>query len=114
MTRGKKYCVLCTGNNHDAADGCYSIKNDVGKPAIVGPAYGHCEPCFKKMDKKMFHPEAFCPLREALLKLYREKKLRPYGIFAEYIKSHPELNIEIRPPYNANRVSNRPSTPHNR
>ena len=114
MTRGKKYCVLCTGNNHDAADGCYSIKNDVGKPAIVGPAYGHCEPCFKKMNKKMFHPEAFCPLREALLKLYREKKLRPYGIFAEYIKSHPELNIEIRPPYNANRVSNRPSTPHNR
>ena len=115
VTNGKKYCVLCTGNNHDAADGCYSMRNNAGKQAIVHPAFGHCEPCFKRTGIKMFHPEAFCPLRDELLVLYREHKLRPYGVFAQFIRDHPELNIRIRP---ARKYVNGPkqpraNTPHN-
>lgn len=110
FTTGKKYCVLCTGNNHDASDSCYSIRNDVGKQAIVSPAYGHCENCHKLLEQKLFHPEAFCPLREALMKLYREKKIRPYGIFADYIRKHPELGIEIRPAPRNYSTNNRNNT----
>ena len=111
ITNGKKYCVLCTGNNHDAADGCYSIRNNSGKQAIVHPAFGHCEPCLKMIGTKMFHPEAFCPLRDELLKLYRENKLRPYGVFAQYIRDHPELNIRLRSTRRNLYGSNQSSTP---
>ena len=106
VANGKKYCVLCTGNNHDAAGGCYSMRNNAGKQAIVHPAFGHCEPCFKRTEIKMYHPEAFCPLRDELLVLYREQKLRPYGVFAQFIRDHPELNIRIRP---ARRYPNGPT-----
>ena len=88
ISGGKKYCELCGASSHLAADLCYSMRNDSGKLVNASPAFGHCENCVAKIKTKLYHPENLCPLRDALLKLYRTKKVKPYGLFAKYLNNN--------------------------
>ena len=83
VSGGKKYCSLCGQNNHNAADGCESIRDNRGKLVEAAVSTGACNNCIGKLQYKLFHNEAYCPIREEMLVLY-DQGLRPRGRFAKY------------------------------
>ena len=60
----QKYCSLCgKRGSHNAADGCFSMKNDKGENVQVIPSFTHCPKCESTLQRRLFHPVEFCPLR---------------------------------------------------
>ncbi len=79
----KKFCGLCHQSNHSASDYCRLIRDDQGRQVRSGLSTGYCNPCFKKYNLKMHHPEDLCPGRPQMMNLYREKKVYPAGVYKE-------------------------------
>ena len=67
--RSQKYCTLCGMTGHTPQDVCYQMRNQAGKIVTVVPCYQFCDTCYRKLNKKLFHPREFCISRENYPKL---------------------------------------------
>ncbi len=92
----KKFCSACGQNNHKNSDGCRLLRDDFGRIIQQGATSGYCDPCYKKFGKQLLHPESLSPGRPAIMKLYREKKCYPSGIykkaFDDWLATQPDNN----------------------
>ncbi|MCP3663281.1 MAG: hypothetical protein GY696_12440 [Gammaproteobacteria bacterium] len=72
------------------------LRDDFGRIIQQGATSGYCEPCYKKFGKQLLHPENLCPGRPAIMKLYREKKCYPSGIYKkayeDWLANQPDNN----------------------
>ena len=59
-----KYCALCAGRNHTAADICLKIRDSNGRCVRCVPTLDPCSICIKKIDKKLYHPPELCMNRD--------------------------------------------------
>ena len=83
VSGGKKYCSLCGQNNHTAAEGCESIRDNRGRLVDAAVSTGACNNCIGKIQYKLYHNEAYCPIRDEMIALY-DQGLKPRGRFAKY------------------------------
>ncbi len=92
----KKYCSACSQNNHNNSDGCKLLRDDFGRVIPQGATSGYCDPCFKKFGKQLLHSEELCPGRPAMMKLYKENKCRPAGLYKkaynDWLATQPDNN----------------------
>ncbi|MCP3664082.1 MAG: hypothetical protein GY696_16590, partial [Gammaproteobacteria bacterium] len=95
-TSNKKFCSSCGQNNHKNSDGCRLPRDDFGRIIQQGATSGYCEPCYKKFGKQLLHPENLCPARPAMMKLYKEKKCYPSGVYKkayeDWLANQPDHN----------------------
>lgn len=84
---GTLYCQFCGRNNHDDTRGCYSIRDDNLKHAYITPAQRNCATCEKKLNKKLKHPAAYCPLRPTMITAYDRGLVRPLEPFRTYYET---------------------------
>jgi hypothetical protein len=84
---GKRYCSLCSSSSHNAIDNCYAMfNNEYVKQQNVVPAMGYCTYCFDKLKLKLHHTRVLCPLRREAIQGYKDKKIRPIGVFRTYFE----------------------------
>ena len=50
-----KYCSLCSGQTHNASDGCYRMRDDSNKIVPVVPIQMACPVCKSRLGKNLFH-----------------------------------------------------------
>lgn len=74
--KNAKYCSLCSGQTHNASDGCYRMRDNSNKVVPVVPIQMACPVCKSRLGKTLFHPEKFCFLRDSLKQFKRSK---PYN-----------------------------------
>ena len=66
-----KFCSLCGGRSHSAADGCRHLFEDDGTVAKdVTPNFKPCGKCPKNLRKPLHHPERLCPFRASVANLF--------------------------------------------
>ncbi len=68
----KKHCALCGRSSHNAADGCWYIRDNANKIQLMSPAYEYCKRCHDKKNMKLYHSEALCPDRKELDKFRKQ------------------------------------------
>lgn len=77
----KKYCGACGQNTHKSSDGCKLLRDDQGRQIHQALTTGYCNTCFKRYDKKLYHADALCPGRPAMMEVYNKKLAYPAGLF---------------------------------
>lgn len=81
-------CSFCGALGHSASNGCWSIMDDQFK-LFEGPiSQVECSNCKDKLKLKLYHMVKFCPLRERMLKAYKEGLVTPRGIFRKWVSEN--------------------------
>ena len=55
-----RYCSLCGSKSHFAKDGCLKMRDENNRLIEVIPTFYHCEICYEKLGKKLYHPVKNC------------------------------------------------------
>ena len=55
-----RYCSMCGKSSHNSSDGCWSMRNSRNEVVEAVPTYNHCDLCYEKLNKKLFHPSQLC------------------------------------------------------
>lgn len=81
-------CSFCGSLGHTASNGCWSIVDDAFK-LYEGPiSQQECQTCKDKLKMNLYHMQKMCPLRDHLLKAYKQGLISPRGIFRKYVSEN--------------------------
>ena len=87
VSDGKKECSFCKERTHTCSSGCWSCKDDNKKQYQGPPAQEACKHCLKAFKgEQLFHPMDYCPIRPAMLAMYKKGELKPRGMFKDHVE----------------------------
>ena len=96
--RNGNWCTFCGLQGHTVNQGCRAAFTNSGVPLgdQVGPSTcGYCEDCIKNFDKKLRHPQEYCPWRSQARKLYASGAKTPVGLFRKAWEERMKNSADI-------------------